>query len=210
MVFAVAQQIRNCLVQRWAKRACHGSISGMADNRWQLDQTDGELLVHTDVAGRAAKLGHRLTIAMGSWQGQVRWRAGKPTGVRLTADVDSLQVRRGEGGLTPLSPMEKILVRSNALKALDAGRYPQIVFASTRVTTVADGYRIAGTLEIHGQSRRQTVELHTEDLGELWGMSARVRIQQSEFGVQPYALLMGTLKVVDTVTVSFVASRIKS
>ena len=36
----------------------------MTARAWTLDASDGQLLVHTGVTGRAAKMGHRLTIAM--------------------------------------------------------------------------------------------------------------------------------------------------
>ena len=35
---------------------------------WKLDASDGQLLVKTGVAGRVAKMGHRLTIAMNTWR----------------------------------------------------------------------------------------------------------------------------------------------
>ena len=73
-------------------------------------------------------MGHRLTIAMKRWEATVRWSGDKPVAAQLTVDVDSLEVLRGEGGLTPLSGPEKILVRSNALRQLGAGRFPRICF----------------------------------------------------------------------------------
>ena len=63
-----------------------------------LDASDGQLLVETDVTGRAARMGHRLTIAM--WRAGVRWSDGESAEADLTVEVDSLEVLRGEGGLT--------------------------------------------------------------------------------------------------------------
>ena len=34
-------------------------------------------------------------------------------------------------------------------------------------------------------------------------MTARVTVTQSEFGVKPYSLMMGALKVADAVTIDF-------
>ncbi|MCH9702585.1 MAG: YceI family protein, partial [Actinomycetia bacterium] len=100
----------------------------MTDARWKLDESAGELLVKTGVAGRAAKMGHRLTIAMDSWRAEVTWTADEPTEVDLTVDVDSLRVVRGEGGVKGLSGPEMTIVRSNAMKALHADRFPLIRF----------------------------------------------------------------------------------
>ncbi|MGZ6780997.1 MAG: YceI family protein, partial [Mycobacterium sp.] len=132
----------------------------MAAKLWNLDASDGQLLVKTGVTGRAAKLGHRLIIAMNSWQATVTWTGGAPTGVDLVVDVDSLEVMRGEGGAKGLSGPEKRLARSNALGILDADRFPQIHFSSDDVDKTDDGYRIVGSLQIHGTDRDCVVDLH--------------------------------------------------
>jgi polyisoprenoid-binding protein YceI len=127
----------------------------------------------------------------------------------LVIDVGSLEVVRGEGGLTPLSGPEKTLVRGNALRSLDARRFPRITFAADSVDETDDGYRLAGTLTIHGKARPQTVDLRTDDLGDTWRMSGETTVRQSEFGVKPYSQLLGSLKVADDVTVSFTAQHAK-
>ena len=172
---------------------------------WTLTSSDGELLVHTGVTGRASKMGHRLTIAMRRWRATVRWSDDEPVSAQLTVDVDSLEVLQGEGGLTPLSGPEKILVRSNALRQLGAGRFPEIRFDADSIDHSQDGYRLAGTLQIHGKTRQYVIDLRTEDLGEVWRLSTEAVVRQSDFGVKPYSLVMGSLKVVDDVTVSFTA-----
>lgn len=176
---------------------------------WTLNPDDGELLVRTGVAGRAAKMGHRLTIAMRRWEATVRWSGDEPVAAQLTVDVDSLEVLRGEGGLTPLSGPEKILVRSNALRQLGAGRFPRICFEADTIEKSRDGYRLAGTLQIRGTTRGQVIDLRTDDLDDTWWLSTQTVVRQSEFGVKPYSLVMGSLKVADDVTVSFTAQRAK-
>jgi len=175
-----------------------------------LDPSDGELLVRTAVTGRAAKMGHRLTIRMDSWHVRVRWRGGKPTAAEVTVDVDSLQVLRGEGGVTPLSGPEKALVRTNALKVLDAEHFPQIRFHADSIEETADGYRLSGMLEIRGDSGKRVIDVRVEDLGEAWRLSCEAGVRQTEFGIKPYSMLMGAMKVADDVAVSFTAERNKS
>lgn len=181
----------------------------MSESSWSLTAADGELRVITGVAGRAAKMGHRLTIGMQSWKSTVHWAGGEPTSVELTVDVDSLNVLGGEGGLTPLAGPERGVARANALKSLDAKKFPHIRFAAADVATTADGYRLAGTLEIHGKSRAQTVDVTVDDRGDTLGLSAQVRLLQSDFGVKPYSLMMGALKVADEVTIDFSATHSK-
>jgi polyisoprenoid-binding protein YceI len=173
--------------------------------QWLLDASDGELLIRTGVTGPAARLGHRLTIAMTRWHAAVTWHDGEPDTAELVVETDSLEVLAGEGGVKGLSGPEKAIVRSNALRSLNARRFPEIRFAADAVEKIAEGYRLAGTLQIHGKSKRHVIDLHTEDLGDSWRMSAQFGVRQSDYGVKPYSLLMGSLQVADDVALSFTA-----
>ncbi|WP_082973508.1 YceI family protein [Mycobacterium sp. E2327] len=176
---------------------------------WTLTASDGELLVRTGVAGRAARMGHRLTIAMTRWEATVAWASGEPVTAELTVDVDSFEVLRGEGGVKGLSGPEKAVVRSNALKSLGASRYPEIRFNADTIEKSGDGYRLTGKLHIRGQSRKHVIDLRTEDLGDRWRMTVKSRVRQTDYGVKPYSLLMGSVRVDDEVTVSFSAVHAK-
>src|SRR5581483_10349085 len=176
---------------------------------WTLRALDGELLVCTGVAGRASKMGHRLTLAMRRWQATVQWSDGVPVAAQLTVDVDSLDVVHGEGGLTPLSGPEKILVRSNALRQLGARRFPQIRFEADSIERSQAGYCLAGSLQIRGKTRARVIDVRTEDLGDAWRLSTEAVVRQSDFGVKPYSLMMGSLKVADDVTILFTAKHEK-
>ena len=181
----------------------------MTDSTWKLEPAAGELTVLTGVAGPAAKMGHRLTIAMKSWWAGVDWHGNAPVHVELEVDVDSLQVLQGEGGVTPLSGPEKGIVRANALKSLDAKKFPKIRFAADDITETATGYRLSGTVEIHGKTQPQAVDLTVAEDGADWVMTAEVPVDQTDFKVKPYSLLMGTMKVADQVTVRFSARHAK-
>jgi len=181
----------------------------VAGTQWILQASDGELRVRTGVTGRAAIMGHRLTIAMNRWRATVQWAREVPIRAALRVQVDSLAVLHGDGGVKALSGPEKALVRSNALKALDARRFPEISFDTDTIEKSPGGYRLTGTLCIHGQARDQLIDLRTTDLGDTWRLSTEAAVRQSDFGVKPYSLLMGSLKVADEVTVSFTARRAK-
>lgn len=175
----------------------------MTDGQWSLGPSNGDLTITTDAAGPAARLGHRLIIAVTAWTAQVSWSNGEPSGVDLTFELDSLQVREGRGGLKPPSGPEKALARSNALKSLEAKKFPRGAFRADTIEKTADGYRLIGVLDLHGASRDRVIDLHVEDHGDAWGLSCEAEVTQSDFGIKPYSLMMGALKVADQVTVSF-------
>ena len=88
---------------------------------------------------------------------------------------------------------------------MDAKKYPQIRYVADDIATTTGGYRLDGTVEIHGTTSPQVVDVKVEDRGDAWALSATVGITQSDFGVKPYSLFMGSLKVADEVTVAFAA-----
>lgn len=156
-------------------------------------------------------MGHRLVIAMTAWRGTVSLLDGEPTAADLVVDVGSFQVLRGEGGLKALSAAERLIVRTNALKSLHVNRFPQIHFRTNHVHNLGDGgYRLTGLLEIHGKRHERVIDMRVEDLGDAWRLSGQADVRQSDFGIKPFSMLGGTLKVVDTVTVSVAAIRAKN
>ncbi|WIM89029.1 YceI family protein [Candidatus Mycobacterium wuenschmannii] len=180
-----------------------------ATTEWSLDGSDGDLLIRTGVAGPAAAVGHRLTLAMRHWRATTRWADDEPVGAELTVEVGSLEVIRGEGGVTPLSGPERILARSNALRSLDAKRHPRITFEANVIDKTDVGYRLTGTLTIHDTSHEQVVDLRIDDQGANWWLSSETTVRQSEFGIKPYSQLLGSLRVADDVVVAFAAKRAK-
>ncbi len=148
-------------------------------------------------------MGHRLTIAVTSWTATVEWSGDAPTVVSLVAEVGSLEVVHGEGGLTPLIGPEKIVAKANALKSFDADRYPRIRFRSEDVTAVDSGFRLAGTVEIHGVSREVAVDVVATDLGDRWRIESETVVRQSDYKITPYSQMFGAMKVVDDVKVTF-------
>ncbi|OZE89795.1 S-adenosyl-L-methionine-dependent methyltransferase [Rhodococcoides fascians] len=182
----------------------------MTTETWAFDASDGgQLAVRTDVTGRASKMGHRLTIAVTSWTATVEWSGDAPTAVSLTAEVGSLEVIHGEGGLTPLIGPEKIVAKANALKTFDANRYPTIRFRSEEITAVASGYRLAGTVEIHGVSKEITVDVDVTDSGDRWQIGSETTVRQTDYKITPYSQMFGAMKVADDVTVTFDAEYLK-
>ncbi len=176
---------------------------------WTLDPADGELRLRTGVKGRAARMGHRLTIAMTRWQATVRWAGADPVAAELAVEADSFKVVSGQGGLKGLSGPEKALVRSNALSSLGAGRFSEIRFTADAIERTEKGFRLTGTLRIRGKQKQHVIDLHIEDLGDAWRISAESTVRQSEYGIKPYSLLMGSVQVADDVTLSFTAVHAK-
>ncbi|TDZ45803.1 YceI family protein [Mycobacteroides franklinii] len=174
---------------------------------WTLGPENGSLTLHTGVTGAAARMGHRLTIVMDAWTISVDGPDDRPSSAVLVVDVHSLRVDSGEGGLTPLTPPEKSMVRSNALKTLNAKRFPTIEFRAEKITRNATGYLMHGPLTVHGVTHAVDIDLTVTADGDDQQLSLHTEISQRAYGIKPFSMAMGSLKVADLVTVSFEGHR---
>ncbi len=170
---------------------------------WNLTAADGELLLHTDTAGRAARTGHKLTIKMGAWEATAEVDGdGHPTSVELSVDVDSLEVLKGEGGLAPWTGVEAGTARKNALKSLDSKKFPTITYRSTAVRRDGDTYQVSGDLTVHGVTKPHPLTVTAD--GSTF--SAETVVTQTDFSIKPFSLMMGTVKVADEVRLRITAT----
>jgi polyisoprenoid-binding protein YceI len=91
---------------------------------------------------------------------------------------------------------------------LEADRFPQVRLRSVQVTGQAPQLTAAVDIELHGRHRLQTVPLQVERqaLGGPGGWRARgaFALRQSDYGIQPYAVLGGLLAVADELRIEFV------
>lgn len=162
-----------------------------------LGPTNGTITLHTGVEGAAARIGHRLTIAVQEWSAHVETAGDEPVAVTFRAAVDSLRVESGRGGATPLTPVDKQLIRRNATKTMQADRYPDVTFESGAVTVSGSTLEVSGDLTIHGVSRPLTATLDVSDRR----VTGSIPVLQTEFGIKPYSQMLGQLRVRDEVRV---------
>lgn len=157
--------------------------------------------MHTDVTGKAARTGHRLTIGFTDWTATVDYTADQPSHVRVQVATGSLQVKSGEGGLTPLTAPERTVARANAVKVLKAEKFPQIVFDASEVVADGDGYRLTGRLEICGKTRPHILSVAPTGAGAARTVAGQTVVSHADFGLKPFGMMMGALRVADEATV---------
>jgi polyisoprenoid-binding protein YceI len=162
--------------------------------RHQLGPDSGRLTLRTYRSGLAAQAGHDLTIDVTRWSGRL-----EPDRLEVTADLNSLAVREGLGGVVPLTDRDRRDIAGKARKQLDAGRYPEASYSATSFTEDdAGGGTIDGTLTLHG--RRQPLRLQVSKTGD-GQYRVTASVVQSQFGIKPYSGMLGALKVRDDVEI---------
>ncbi|AUN41043.1 hypothetical protein ASU32_14335 [Tsukamurella tyrosinosolvens] len=173
----------------------------MVSDTRTIDQSSGVLEVHTGVAGRSARLGHRLVLAPTAWRAVVEVDGDRPVSLAVTVDAASLEVVSGEGGLTPLSAPERAVATANAHRSLKVKANPAIEYRSTTIEASENGFRVRGELSICGTTRPCDFALVYEDAEPAPALATAVPVRQTDFGIKPFSLMMGTLQVADEVTV---------
>src|ERR671922_926825 len=156
----------------------------------KLGPENASLRIETRRSGAAAKAGHDLLIEVGSWQGKLE--IGEDPGQNslvLSADSGSMEVIEGTGGIKALTDEDKVEIkRTLEAEVLQPG---PVEFESTQVTPSDDGrIEVTGELSMNGNVHPLDFEL------ELWpdgAVSARATVKQSDWSIEPYSGLFGTL-----------------
>lgn len=163
----------------------------------ELGSGDGSVKVRTGVAGSASRMGHRLVLDVQDWSAEVEMDGGKPVAVQFSARLGSLIVESGSGGITPLTVVDRQVIRRNAAKVLDAGTYPEVTFTSTSLKVGKKGIDVSGELTIHNVTQQLDAHLDIAD----GRATASIPVVQTDFDIKPYSAMLGQLKVQDEVTV---------
>jgi polyisoprenoid-binding protein YceI len=163
----------------------------------ELGPDHGTVKVRTGVAGSASRMGHRLVLVVQEWSAHVDLQDGRPVAVSFRAALDSVQVESGTGGVTPLTVVDKQVIRRNAGKVLDVEAHPEVVFESSSVALGEDSIDVSGDLTIHGVSLPLATTLSVSQ----GRVQASIPVVQTDFGIRPYSAMLGQLKVSDEVTV---------
>lgn len=173
----------------------HGSSPG----QYRVGPDRGRLILRTARQGFAAQAGHDLVIELTRWSGEVVLAADPAAStVSVTADIGSIAVREGTGGIKPLSDRDRREIAQTARKVLQVERHPQATFTSTSVSPDGAGGVLAGTLTLLGVER--PLRLEVTDLGG-GRYRATGQVMQSEYGIKPYTAFLGALKLADPVGV---------
>jgi polyisoprenoid-binding protein YceI len=180
--------------------------------RHQFGMDKGRIALRTFRDGLAAQAGHDLTIEVARWSAElVVSDALAPESLNVTADLGSLVVKEGTGGLKPLTDRDKREIAVTARKVLQTERFPEAKFAATVFQPVPDSSDVTagaratdssgtmrGTITLAGKSGPLELRVHAAGGGRY---TASGTIRQTDFGIKPYSGFFGALKVRDAVDI---------
>jgi polyisoprenoid-binding protein YceI len=174
----------------------------MADQagRLRLGAERGRIALLTTRDGLAAQAGHDLTIEVTRWSGELEVADDlTPAGLTIWADMNSLAVREGTGGVKPLTDRDRREIAVTARRLLGADRQPEATFtASTFEGDQNGGGIIRGMLNLNGVS--QPLKMAVRKTG-VASYHATGSVRQSDFRIKPYTAFLGVLRVSDPVSI---------
>ena len=178
------------------------TVLDMADQagRLRLGAERGRIALLTTRDGLAAQAGHDLTIEITRWSAELEVTDDlSPAGLRVRADMNSLAVREGTGGVKPLTDRDRREIAVTARRLLGAERQAEATFSASGFEPDQNGGGIIhGTLNLNGVS--QAVKM-TVRKTEMAAYHATGSVRQSDFAIKPYTAFLGVLKVSDPVSI---------
>jgi len=173
--------------------------------RYVADQGTSQFTVQAFASGLIAVVAHSPKIAIRDWTGTVDLTDGIPDSASLHVQVNaaSLEV------LDELADADRREIhRVMNREVLETDRFPEIVYASTKVTAdklKEDNYRISvtGRLTLHGVSSDQDLVGQAAfgvDSARFYGT---FKLLQSDYGIRIASIAGGTLKLQDELKFSF-------
>lgn len=156
--------------------------------------------------GPLGHLGHDHVVASHEVRGHIAPAAARgDLSVRLDRLVVDEPGLRAEAGFdTQPSAAAIAATRTNMLdKTLQAARHPYAFIRVDSVLAEAGDARLGLAITLNGITRRLSVPARIEADAQRLLVSGRLRLKQTDFGIEPFSILAGAIRVGDEVAVRF-------
>lgn len=184
--------------------------------RLQSDASHVRILVYR--GGRLARFGHNHVVEVTGLTGEIVLSVPNKIGqggayrfdlqfLAKDLQVDRPEARKRQGGdfAKPLSESAIVGTRDNMLSeaVLDAVRFPAV-----RLKAVGRQYQIGRNtipvmISLHGAERTLEVPVQLMISNDRLLATGQLRIKQTNFGITPFSVMFGALKVKDALDIEF-------
>ncbi len=172
---------------------------------YRVDPRRSRFIVRTFATGMLSAFGHNPTLAIRDFTGEVQFSPEHPedASLRLQIKADSLEVT------DEVSDKDRREIeRQTREDVLEAARYPEIVFESTKVSAekvMGSQYRarITGKLTLRGITRDCVIDSQVIAGEDTLRANGEFPLRQSDFNIKPVSAVGGTIKLKDELKFSF-------
>lgn len=159
-----------------------------------IDTQRSTITIHVGKAGLLSAAGHEHWVNAPIAFGTIR--ESDPPHVEFTVETASMIVK----------PDPKVDAKTQAQiqkdmedMTLETRKFPKLWFVSQRVERSGAGWKVEGTLTLHGVAKTVTLNV-TKDGG---AYISRTSLKQTDFGIKPVTVGGGMVKVKDQVELEF-------
>ncbi len=170
-----------------------------------VDARASRFTVQAFATGVLSAMGHSPRIGIRSFGGEVYFNAEaeQANGFRLSMKANSLSV------LDDISDKDRKEIEQNMNEqVLETAKYPEIVYEAAdvsvkRLESALFTGTINGKLNFHGVTRNQSIPVRIAVFDEMLRASGEFTLNQSDYGIKPFSIAGGVLKVKDELKFSF-------
>lgn len=187
--------------------AATASAADFARYRLAAD-SEVQILVYRE--GLLAALGHNHVLEPADLQGTVQITDALSAQLQFRLDqmrVDAPEARAAAGDVFRVQPDTDAVAatRRNLLGAdgLDAARFPVARLQVVGPVPLIGEQSLDVQVTLYGVTRSYPVSVRFSQLAERWRAEGRLLLNQRDFGIQPFSLFGGALRVRDQVEVRF-------
>jgi len=173
-----------------------------------IDPANSRVAIDVGRTGLFGFAGHNHEVIAPVIEGKVIYNPAdwQRSTVSLRFDASALKVT-GKGD--PPSDIPKVQQAMLSAEVLDVKRFPDVTFASrrvsaTRAATGAIDLLIEGDMTVHGQTRPMSVRVNAAIDPDGLTVRGGFPLKQTDFGIEPVTVAGGTVRVKDEVQVQFV------
>jgi hypothetical protein len=180
---------------------------------YQIDAAQSLVTLRVYREGPLAGFGHNHIIAVHGLEGSIRWHpdpARSSLTVRFAVaamSVDDVALRAAAGAdfSAEVSDSARSGTRANMLgpRVLDAEHYPEITLESERIGGSAAAPLLSLRVYVAGHDALIEVPAHVERDAAGLRASGDIELQQTALGLTPFAVMLGALRVADTIGAHF-------
>lgn len=180
---------------------------------FKVDSPASQVLITVRRGGLMASLGHDHIVASQDLQGFILLNREGPKDSQCRADfyaqisnleVDNTELRAEAGMLTEPSEKDIAGTTRNMLKSIEAESFPFARLHSSDCLAALSGEQSEVVMTIHGVSRKQKIAIDIEELNDnKIILSGKFSVLQSDFGIQPFSIMNGLIKVEDKLELEF-------
>ncbi len=172
----------------------------------RVEPAQSLILVEVRRGGSLGHLGHDHVVASHDVHGYVLPDAGRADLHfrldRLVVDEPALRAEAGIEGQPSAAAVAG--TRANMLeKTLAPARHPHVLIRAERAPDDGAGPQLALALTLNGVTRSLTVPVRLERRADGLEVAGRTVLRQTDFGLQPFAVLGGALRVEDALAIRF-------